>query len=627
MSDLTVRDLENRDISDRVRLHRVRAMGVYGFIFDGELLSLGRPIGKCAVKLVETRERYPAEGFLYDVREQAKWADPRLLNVHTSGVIKNGPGAGWIYLAMELAEFSLQEVLDRGDRLPQRDVQEMLIHISEALMYLHENGIYHGEVRPSNVLYTQQGWKLSGLEYRGSLGRRLEEMGPTENLFVFRAPEVLENLPESPAADIWSFGVLTHAALTSRLPFEETNDLTKGDLLWRITHSQPEPEATGEPFDSLLAGCLSRNPEERWSARKVHHCLKGEPEPAPMPVEVPRAEVIAAQMEAPLAPPPKSKTLPTSLAIAAAGLVGVGVFLGLTFSPRHPKMRPNVLSNQLTQLSFQVGRLDSRGRLALQPARAPMIKEDLGNGVVIDLVQIPAGEFDMGSPATEPQRETDEGPLHRVKIDAFYMARSEVTQAQWKQVANFPAVDIALPMEPSHHAGPLLPAENISYPEAVEFCKRLSLKTGRAYRIPTEAEWEYACRGGPSSDPFAYGPTLTEEVATFLATRSYIESTPAGSEPTEPTPASKHTASNPFGLLDMHGNVKEWCLDFYGPYNDQRQFNPQGPDHGSDRILRGGSFRSYPWKCRSAARAHAGPDERSQDVGLRVVAPEMVALP
>ena len=626
MPDLNVRELEDRDISDRVRLHRARAMGVYGYIFDGELLSLGRPIGSCAVKLVETRERYPAEGFLQDLREQAKWAHPRLLSVHTSGVIKYGPGAGWIFLAMELAEFSLQEVLDGGDRLPQRDVQEMLVHISEALVYLHENGLCHGEIRPCNVLYTKQGWKLSGLEYRGALGRRLEEQGPSENFFVFRAPEALENLPESPAADIWSFGVLAHAALTSRLPFEETTELTRGDLLWRICNRDPEPEAAGEPFDSLLDGCLKREPAERWSARKTHLCLKGEEE-APSPVASATIESSVASVQSTSSPRDSSSgwSLLRWWPLIPAALVGVGVFLGLTMTPRKPKMRPNVLSNQLTTMSFQVGHLDSRGRLAVQSARAPGIKQELGNGVVLDLVQIPAGEFDMGSPADEPQRDSDEGPRHRVKIDAFYMCRGEITQAQWAQVAAFPPYEIALPAEPSQFVGGLQPVENISYPEAIEFCRRLTQKSRRVFRLATEAEWEYACRGGPSNQPFHFGSCLTEQVATFDGSRSYLEAV-SGSQASRPTAWGKHTASNPWGLIDMHGNLKEWCQDFYGPYGDERQFNPEGPAEGADRVLRGGSFRSFAWKCRSAARAHASPEERSVDVGLRVVAPEMVPV-
>ena len=628
-----MRDLEGRDISDRVRLHRVHAMGVYGFLFDGELLSLGRPIGKCAVKLVHPRDRYPADGFLQDVRDQAKWAHPRLLNVHTSGVIKNGPGAGWIYMAMELGEFSLQEVLDRGDRLPQRDVQEMLLHISEALVYLHENGICHGEIRPTNIIYTMQGWKLSGLEYRGALGRRLEELGPSDNLFVFRSPETLEQLPESLPSDIWSFGVLTHAALTSRLPFQENNELTKGDLMWRITHREPEPEAVGDPFDEILAGCLKRAPLDRWSARKVHQALKGEPEAAAIPVQAEKVDdadstTAAANLVGKTQKNPiigSSSKIPW-WALAPAAIVGLGVFLGLASAPKKVKLRPNVLSNQLTTLSFQVGRIDPRGRLTLLEARAPVIKEDLGEGMVLDLLQIPAGEFDMGSTSTEPYRETDEGPRHRVKVDAFYMARTEISQAQWAQVAAYPPVEIALTSEPSRYPGAALPVQNVSYAEATEFCRRLTAKTGRFYRLPTEAEWEYACRGGPSTEPFHFGPTLTPEVATYKASRSFLDTIPAGVDSAQPTGVLKRKCSNPFGLLEMHGNVKEWCLDYYGPYAEKRQFNPEGPADGSERVLRGGSFRSYPWKCRSADRSHAIPGEKMVDVGLRIVAPEMVPV-
>ncbi len=174
--------------------------------------------------------------------------------------------------------------------------------------------------------------------------------------------------------------------------------------------------------------------------------------------------------------------------------------------------RPQVNEATAPSFEFDVVTLDAQGNVTeRRKGRARYFVEDLGNGVKLEMVEIPGGEFTMGSPDTEDRRYDDEGPQHRVKAPPFLMGKYQVTQAQWRAVAGFPKVKIDLKPDPSSFKGDNLPVEQVSWEEAVEFCARLSRSTGKTYRLPSEAEWEYATRAGTTT-PFAFGPTITPEI-------------------------------------------------------------------------------------------------------------------
>ena len=250
---------------------------------------------------------------------------------------------------------------------------------------------------------------------------------------------------------------------------------------------------------------------------------------------------------------------------------------------------------------------------------------DLGNNVKMRLVLIPAGKFMMGSPATEAGRGSNEGPQHEVTISKpFYMGAFEVTQEQYEQVMG---------VNPSGFKGAKNPVETVSWDDAVEFCKKLSARTGKKVMLPTEAQWEYACRAGtttafhtgdalePGQDNAAFpsNPSVLDRIMAWLgisSAKKTIQTTPAGSFP-----------PNGLGLYDMHGNVWEWCSDWYddsyanlpaGQAGAKNQ-DPAGPDSGSQRVLRGGCWGSLPLYCRSALRYGVIPDFRSSFGGFRVV--------
>jgi len=215
--------------------------------------------------------------------------------------------------------------------------------------------------------------------------------------------------------------------------------------------------------------------------------------------------------------------------------------------------------------------------------------------------------FTMGSPPTELQRGDDE-TIREIRIDRpFYMAAHQVTQEQYAAVVGD---------NPSTFKGDKRPVENVTWEDAANFCQLLSERTGRTVRLPTEAEWEYACRAGMTA-PFSTGATITAEQANFNASLPYGDG-PVGENRARTTDVGTFPP-NPWGLYDMHGNVQEWCQDWYGPYDAASTLDPSGPAGGEQRVLRGGSWRSPPDRVRSASRDASPPDGKGRQIGFRFV--------
>ncbi len=249
------------------------------------------------------------------------------------------------------------------------------------------------------------------------------------------------------------------------------------------------------------------------------------------------------------------------------------------------------------------------GQRDATPTGEAQIREvDLGNQIKLEMLWIPGGRFQMGSPQEELDRRDTESPQHSVTVPDFWMSKFPVTQAQWKAVAALPKVKQDLEVDPSRFKGEKRPVEQVSWHDAVEFCARLSHKTQLEYRLPSEAEWEYACRAGTTT-PFYFGETITKDLANYNGEQT----TEVGSFP-----------PNAFGLYDMHGNTWEWCLDHW------HESYKGAPTDGSawinwikksePRVLRGGSWLSLPRDCRSAPRGYNDAGVRlTYHVGFRVV--------
>ena len=262
----------------------------------------------------------------------------------------------------------------------------------------------------------------------------------------------------------------------------------------------------------------------------------------------------------------------------------------------------------MTIIEFETPTLNEKGEVVTRTRHsAEQFTEDLGNDIYLDMLIIPAGMFQMGSPKN--QGSPDEHPQHFVTIKSFMMGKFLITQGQWKAVMG--------KLPPCRFKGDDLPIERVSWNDAQRFCQQLSKRTGRIYQLPSETQWEYACRAGTST-PFSFGETLTSDIANFNGEHIFRD---------EPRGIYFHSTSeggkfppNAFGLYDMHGNLWEWCadnwLDDYGSSpRDSSSYQPKDNRYG---VARGGSWHEPAALCRSAARLRVLQTDADEFMGVRV---------
>lgn len=263
----------------------------------------------------------------------------------------------------------------------------------------------------------------------------------------------------------------------------------------------------------------------------------------------------------------------------------------------------------MLKIDFETPTLNEKGEVIARTRHsAEQFTEDLGDGVGLDMILVPAGAFQMGSPPGRGSE--DERPLHFVSVKSFMMGRFPITQGQWKAVMGI--------LPPCRFKGDPLPVEQVAWDDAHKFCQRLSKNTGRDYRLPSEAEWEYACRAGTST-PFSFGETLTTDFANYVGEHVYWR---------EPRGVYRHCTTeaglfppNVFGLYDMHGNVWEWCLDSWLDDYSTASRDGSAYENRNDpyRAARGGSWHEPPQNCRSATRIRFLQKEGDQFIGFRAV--------
>ena len=225
------------------------------------------------------------------------------------------------------------------------------------------------------------------------------------------------------------------------------------------------------------------------------------------------------------------------------------------------------------------------------------------DGISIEMVKVEAGTFMMGATPEMEKPNSDEKPVHQVTLtNDYYMGKYEVTQALWQAVMG---------SNPSEYKGDNLPVEQVSWNDCQEFISKLNGLTGRKFRLPTEAEWEYAARGGKKSRSYQYSGSSNISDVAWYDGNSDSKTHPVGTK-----------QANELGIYDMSGNVYEWCLDWYGSYSSSSQANPTGSDSGSKRVYRGGSWYSLAWHCRLSYRYYCTPDIRNCYLGLRLTLSE-----
>jgi len=327
---------------------------------------------------------------------------------------------------------------------------------------------------------------------------------------------------------------------------------------------------------------------------------------------------------------------------------------------KQPVIVPKEPKQPLSVFNFEIVRVNAKGeQIKKELKQSQYFSEDLGNDITLEMVAIPGGTFLMGTEDEEIERLVKkfgwegyrrERPQHQVTVPPFFIGKYPITQAQWKAIASRTDLKVKqdLDPDPSQFKDPPKPplkrgasdsppfeggarggsptrwdrpVEQVNWYDVIEFCARLSkLKEGREYRLPSEAEWEYACRAGTTT-PFYFGETITGELANYDASKTYAEE-PNGEYREETTPVGQFPP-NAFGLYDMHGNVWEWCADTWhdnydGAPTDGSAWIENGNDNRSP--LRGGSWCDYPNNCRSAYRVNNfRRDNNNLNIGFRVV--------
>jgi formylglycine-generating enzyme required for sulfatase activity len=412
-----------------------------------------------------------------------------------------------------------------------------------------------------------------------------------------------------------------------------------------IVPNQPKSEAEPRPRGrrprqkAAVKGVV--RPAEKTAGKPAGESLKGRAFPI---VKPPMEEIVAPGM-VPSAEPKPSRPQPdppaeSSPAADVATIAGLAVTADAApaVMPEAPGAEKPV--GALLSYEFKVITSDPRGRV-LQVGREQRryFSETLPGGVTLDLTEISGGTSligssdleigqgnknyarDLGKKAREKvlDRMPAEGPQRLVRVRTFYLGKLEITQAQWRAVAEMPRVKRDLTTDPSQFKGDNRPVESVSWDEAMEFCARLSRATGRKYRLPTEAEWEYAARAG-SGGPFHFGPAISAELANFNGRRP-LAGLPGGKNRETTIPAGSLGAANRFGLYDMHGNVREWCMDgwhdnYRGAPGDARLWEENAVAYL--KVVRGGGWDSAAVECRLSYRDRMTAMLRTNNVGFRV---------
>ncbi len=340
-------------------------------------------------------------------------------------------------------------------------------------------------------------------------------------------------------------------------------------------------------------------------------------------------------------------------AVVVIGLAAMGRCVAIRWPEQRLEPSPKPSPDPLPTYEFDVVTLDAQGNeKERRKGKGQYFIQNLGNGVTLEMVKIPKGNFLMGTSEAEaaqveeeytrhmPPEKTAEArewvpiemPQHGVTVQSFYLGKYEVTQAQWRAVAKTAKVNRDLAQDPSGFKGDDLPVTQVSWLEAKEFCARLSRETDLPYRLPSEAEWEYACRAGTTT-PFHFGETITTKYVNYNGKYPYGQG-PVGEYRARTVPVGSFGVANAFGLYDMHGNVWEWCLDaMYWTYhgapadgsawgeNDLRR--PvrvmRGGAYGNDNKPEGMFFYNFcAFDCRSARRNSVPENNRYHDLGFRV---------
>ncbi|MEZ2250823.1 bifunctional serine/threonine-protein kinase/formylglycine-generating enzyme family protein [Microcoleus sp.] len=589
------RKLQGETVNNQYYLQEYLGCGAYGAVYKADEVIRDQFIREIAIKLIALEEdETKAEKQLNELRAAANLLHENIIRSYTVGFCEI-KGDEYLFIVMEIAAITLEKKLKTG-KLSITEAREIVKATAAVLHYLHNLSPrkVHRDIKPANLLYADNKWKVSDLGLLREIGTNSLRTQDRRGTPFYAPPESYKGVVGT-ASDIWSLGIMTAEILTGSLPFTGKTD---EEVMKKTLDEQPEIEWSKipEPFTAIVRGCLEKERENRWTVEQVLTALE------------PKQDLYTPTKETGFFPESvdnneESDKNPVSEPFLASAFINR--INQLLASIPEPAPQPK---KQTQTFDFKVITVNNKGEtIKTEPRQAEYFSENLGRGVTLEMVQIPGGTFMMGSPDNEQGRSDSESPQHRVTVPTFFAGKYAITQAQWEAVMG---------NNPSDFKGEKRPVENVSWDDAVKFCKKLSQTTGKKYRLLSEAEWEYACRAGTTT-PFHFGETITPELVNYEGNYPYAkaskglyrqETTDVGSFP-----------PNAFGLYDMHGNVWEWCSDkWHGNYNGAPTDGSSWETGGSDRVRRGGSGHSNAVYCRGADRNWGSVGNRNWFIGFRV---------
>lgn len=526
-------------IGGRFEVVRLLGRGGMGEVHLCRHLKLNREVAVKRLLSEGALHDTALERFRREAQSVAQLSHANIVTLYDYDVDETGP-----YLVMELlhGEDLTAHVRGKGP-LPSEEVRRIGLQLIDALEYAHARQIIHRDIKPSNV-FVQVGGQIKVLDFglaRSAGDASLSIIGGGLGTADYVAPEQADDATKADTrSDQFSLGATLYFLLTGKSP--------------RVVRERDIPEVWRE----LVLRMLEQEPGERYGnlgevRAELQELALGDRKP-------PVAASVIAVPTAPAVVQPKPVV--ASDVSSWAEVLKASVDRSIVTDAR--------LADQITAVGL------------------PWRVYDRVTG--IEMVLIPPGSFWKGALPDDAEAFDNEWPFHKVTITrAFYLAVYPVKQSEWTRLMGF---------NPSDFPGALRPVENVSWDDAMAFC----LKSGGSLRLPTEAEWEYACRAGTPAS--RYGNL--DDIA-WYDTNSARKSQDVGG-----------LRANPFGLHDMLGNVWEWCSDWYGAYSSQAQVNPQGPNKGQSRVYRGGAWDVNFRRCRASRRDHYAPNVTRNSIGFRV---------
>jgi len=604
----------NLKIGDRYRALRILGQGGFGRTFIG----IDEALPSCPTCVI--KQFFPAD--LDSAVKAAELFHQEAIRLDDLGKHPQIPTL-FAHLEHDSRQYLIQEFIDGQDLL--KELQEqgafseakirmLLTDLLPILQFIHERNVIHRDIKPENIIRrrfpSNSGSVVAGSHVLVDFGAAkyvsstaMMQTGTRIGSAVYVSPEQVRGKAIF-ASDIYSLGVTCIHLLTNVSPFDLMD--MDGNWIWRdfLGDNSVNP-VLGEILDRMI---LSASSQRYQTAQAVLNDLKN--------VNSPSHQAYV----------PRFARQNSQRAIAKTKITPVTV----------PKPIIPAIAPQLSQFSFetatvmvnptknQVGNLVKHlGMAKLYSAQLQIITkqkigysyfETLGNiqgkPIGLEMVFIPAGKFQIGSPASEAEHTAEESPRHVINIPSFFMSRFQITQRQWKVLMdNNPAIFIGNVDRP---------VESVSWDDVQSFCQKLVEHTGKPYRLPSESEWEYACRAGTIT-PFCFGETITANLATYNGAIPY-QYAPQGITNSTTTEVGSYPA-NAFGLHDMHGNVWEWCEDTWHDDYDLLPKDGKAWTQGGDRscrVVRGGSWRDPAYYCRSAKRYRNVANQGDRTTGFRL---------